>query len=351
MIAEAMDLPTILAWRRTCAINYAHATAALKRTLTMLLNPFLSQPAALLGSISRYGAVIGGEVALAFIRRHRPFQPQTLEIFVGASLYQLLCRELLSHPQIVPDIIDLAVTILPHPHNLQRDILETTHIHLRAARTLRIHRSSTLSPISPITRSICTAMVNFITPHCFGCAYPRLTLDDKALLSDLSHDIMSDFDASTMRVLAEQGIDVAVDPATWKPYRMWSPNPTLPNSTTACWRSHYICPEQGRFFGDHGSLIDFIDPLGTSMSALQGQGLPPFGTAVVWRLASSYRCPSSCEAHDSTLPVGQTSIAIILIGDPFIDSHRGRQRRPRIRRELRRVVYSAEGRNARSISL
>ena len=344
-----MDLPTILEWRRTCILNYAHATAALKRTLTILLNPFLSQPVALLDLISRYGAVIGGEVALAFILRHRLFQPHTLEIFTGTSMYQLLCREILSDPRIVPDITGLAVTILPHPHNLQRDILETTHIHLRAARTLYIHRSSTLSPLSPIARSICTAMVNFVTPHCFGCAYPRLTLDDKALLSDLSESSMSDFDASLMLRLVEQGIDVSIDPATWKQYRTWSPTPTLADSTKACWRSHYICPEQGRFFGDQGSLIDFIDPLGTPTAALRGRGLPPFGTSVIWRLSSLYRCPLSCEAHDSTLPTGQTSVAIILMDDPFVDSHRGRQRRRR--RGLGQVAHSREGRNARSVSL
>ena len=68
MIVDRMDLPTLLAWRSSCTVNYDHATAALKRTLTSAINPFLSHPNVVLNILSRYSAVIGGEVALAFIR-------------------------------------------------------------------------------------------------------------------------------------------------------------------------------------------------------------------------------------------------------------------------------------------
>ena len=325
IIADTMDLPSILAWRRTCIINYAHATAALKRTLTTAINPFLSHPLAFLDIISRYGAVIGGEVALAFVRRQQPLQVNTLEVFTGSTLYDALLRELLSDPQIAPDIVGTTITISRYPYNLQRDVLETTQLHLRTTRTIHIRRSSTLSPLSPIARSICTAVVNFVSLHSFGCAYPLLTLNNKSLLSDHRTDSSADIDAALMRTLTEYGIDVAVDPAEWHQYRTWSPTPAAAESMKACWRSHYICPEQGRFFGDRGSMVDFLDPLGTPVTALRNRGLPPFGTSVIWRLASSYRCPLSCEARDSTLPNGQTSTAIILMDDPFVRPFRGKR--------------------------
>ena len=328
MIVDEMDLPSLLAWRSSCAVNYAHATAALQRTLTSLINPFLSHPHALLGTISRYSAVIGGEVALAFIHRHQPFQPHTLEIFASASLYEPLCFELLSHPGIVPDVLSSASTVTLYPHNVRRDVLETTQIDLRSTHTLYIRRSSTLSPLSPIVRSICTAMANFVTPHSFGCAYPSLTLHNKSLLSDLTEEAILEFDANILRRLIDQQIELAVDPVLWQQYRVWSPTPTVTSTTKVCWRSHYICPGQGRFFGDRGSLVDFIDPINTPAPVLQQHGSPPFGTAVVWRLSSTYQCPLSCELHDSTLPIGQISTAVILMLDPFTNHYRGRQHLP-----------------------
>ena len=344
-----MDLPSLLAWRSTCAVNYAHATAALKRSLTSAINPFLSHPQALLDIISRYSAVIGGETALAFMRRHHSFQGQTLEIFANVSLYEPLCRELLSDSRIASDVISTASTIALYPYNQQRDILETTQISLRSTRTIYIRQSSTLSPLSPIARSTCTAMANFVTPHSFGCAYPSLTLHDKSLLADLTHGTIVEFDTSILRALADQQIEQAIDPASWRQYRICSPTVTITNTTKACWRSHYICPGQSRFFGDHGSLVDFIDPLGMPVAALLQKGSPPFGTTVIWRLSAAYRCPLSCESHDNRLPMGQISTAIILMPDPFTKSHRGRPHIPMY--GAHHSGHPSHGRRNRSTSL
>ena len=351
LIADHMDLPSLLAWRSSCSINYAHATAALKRTVTSMINPFLTQPLVLLNIISRYGAVIGGEFALAFIRRHQPFQPRTLEIFASAALYQPLCIELLSHPQIIPDVTGTTSSPTQHPYDLQRDILETRKVFVCNSRTIYIHCSSTLSPLSPIARSLCTALTNFVTPHSFGCAYPRLTLADKSLSSDLRQVTMVDLDVRVMQTLVEQQIDSAVDPADWQQYRIWSPIPAPTGNSKACWRSHYICPEQGRFFGDRGSLVDFVDPLGTPTRILRERGSPPFGTTVIWRLSSSYECPLACEARDNALPLGQTSTAIIMMDDPFRTNHRRRSHRKSGSRWNRDRNGSDRVRRARSASL
>ena len=346
-----MDLPSLLAWRNTCVLNYAHATAALKRSLTAAINPFLSHPNAFLDIISRYSAVIGGEVALAFVRRHHSFQPQTLEIFASVSLYEPLCHELLSDLRIAPDVISTASTTALYPYNQQRDILDTTQIGLRSTRTIYIRQSSTLSPLSPIARSICTAMANFVTPHSFGCAYPCLTLHDKSLLSDLTHGTIVEFESGVLRALADQQIEQAIDPASWRQYQIWSPALTVTNATKACWRSHYICPGQSRFFGDRGSLVDFIDPLGTPSAALLQQGSPPFGTTVIWRLSAAYRCPLSCESRDNRLPMGQLSTAIILMPDPFTRPRLGRPRIPMHNDGANHYAHPSHRRRKRSTSL
>ena len=50
---------------------------------------------------------------------------------------------------------------------------------------LREERSSSLSPITPITRSWTSATINYVTETSFGCAYPELTLHRRALVADM----------------------------------------------------------------------------------------------------------------------------------------------------------------------
>ena len=326
-IVDSMDIISLLRWRQTCKFHYAQSTAALKRSLTKLVNPFLSHPIALLQLITHFRAVIGGEVALAYILRDDGFQPKTLEIYTSAYYHSLLCRAMLSHPDIYANITQANAINPPQQFKLQRDIVETLIISLNNGKKIYVHSSSTASPLSPVARATCTALINYVTPESFGCGYPRLTLYQKSLQSTTiaAHaDELSDQDHRLTYTLRQLSIETSVSPGHWQQYRMWPSDHDSAADLGPCWRSHFICPSQSRYFGDRGSLLDFVDPLHGSPASLQAISAPPYGMTTVWRLSSSFRCALSCESHDCILPRGLISIVVHLILDPYRNtrSHR-----------------------------
>ena len=329
MIADEMDIASLICWRQTCIANYAHAVASLERKLVGLVDTFLSYPTALLQVVTDFNAVIGGEVALAYIRRDVLVRPHSLEIFVSRLEYEAICRSILSDPLLSLDIVDATTVKADYTVCTQRDITQTLRLRLRSGLDMHVRRSSTLSPLSPIARAPCTALMNFVTRESFGCAYPRLTLNNQALLCDLGMDAADYLDGAARNVLVDVGIDAAVEPSHWPEYRVWSPTPSNVDTVNACWRSHFICPEQGRFFGDRGSFVDFVSPLDCGAVELRDRRAPPFGCTIVWRLSSSYQCVMSCEGRDRLLPNGVTSQAVIFVHDRFSTATVGCSRRSR----------------------
>lgn len=83
-----------------------------------------------------------------------------------------------------------------------------------------------------------------------------------------------------------------------------------------CWRHLYICPSQGRYFGDRGSFVDFFDPLARGEAYCARRNIPPFGPMVVWRVLSNFDCDKNCDIYDDVLENGVTSIPVILRQDP-----------------------------------
>ena len=327
MIADEMDIASVICWRQTCTANYAHAVGSLERKLVQLVDLFVTYPTALLRVVTEFNAVIGGEVALAYILRDVLIRPHSLEIFVSRLEYEAICRSILSDPLLSLDIVVATTVNADYMLCTQRDITRTLRLCLRSGLDMHIRRSSTLSPLSPIACAPCMAFMNFVTRESFGCAYPRLTLNNQALLCDIGMGVADHLDGAARDILVDIGIEAAVEPSHWPEYRLWSPTPSNVATSNACWRSHFICPEQGRFFGDRGSLVDFVSPLDCGAVQLRDRRAPPFGCTIVWRLSSSYECVMSCEGRDRLLPNGVTSQAIMFVHDRLstasqVSSHR-----------------------------
>ena len=330
LIADEMDIGSLICWRATCSANYAQSTASLSRMLTRLVNPFISHPAVLLQLITTFGAVIGGEVALAYVRRDVALRPQFLEIFVSRVEYEPFCRALLSSRELSTDIVFASDSVVGYPLCSQRDIVETLELRLRSGLSVHIRRSSTLSPLSPIARGFCTALMNFVNPLCFGCAYPRLTLKNMALLCEVGVRSVDCADGAARTAVVSIGMDTVDNPARWPDYRIWSATPGNVDTDVACWRSHFLCPGQGRFFGDCGSLVEVVSPLETGALDIGEMRAQIFEPTIVWRLSASYQCVMSCQAHDRLIPIGVTSHVISFIYDRLqtsddIHSVRGRR--------------------------
>ena len=93
--------------------------------------------------------------------------------------------------------------------------------------------------------------------------------------------------------------------------------------------SHFICPGQGRYFGDRGSFVGLVSPLDCGAEELTNIRALLFGCTIVWRLSSSYQCVMKCDRRDRLLPVGVTSHVVTFVYDElqtvdYITPARGR---------------------------
>ena len=79
-----------------------------------------------------------------------------------------------------------------------------------------------------------------------------------------------------------------------------------------CFRSIHLCPSQGRFFGDHGSFVDFFDPLNGGEARCARNCIPPFGPVVIWRVLSTFTCERGCDLYDDAIDVGVPPTPVVI---------------------------------------
>ena len=104
MIADDMDLPSLLAWRACCRSLYGEASASLQRTLTHVLRRFLQHPNALLEKLTDFRAIIGGTSALAFLLRDLSVRSDILQIYVPVAFYRPMLDRLTTCAGIASEI-------------------------------------------------------------------------------------------------------------------------------------------------------------------------------------------------------------------------------------------------------
>lgn len=316
MIVDEMDIRTICQWRATCQETYRQACSSLRGCLTKRVRAFVPQPHAFVDLVTRHGAVFGGELALSFVLRHEIYRPSHLEVYASNYQYHRLCGAILNDPELLPFIARHTVVTNTVSHTLRRLVAETLIVHLTNGKDVYVHQSYTCSPSAPITHSFCTALSNFVTAYSFGCSHPELTLTGRSLLADHALSFMADQDWQSLDRLLSYGFYLAISPTAWPEYRREMDGDIL-RSPEECWRERHVCPNQGRFFGDFGSLVRFIDPLGDDEDRCMKNNLPPFGSMVVWRLSSTFECEHGCKYLDEVLEHGVTSIPVLFWKEPF----------------------------------
>ncbi|KAI0706594.1 hypothetical protein C8Q76DRAFT_800999 [Earliella scabrosa] len=192
-----------------------------------------------------------------------------------------------------------------------RDIRRVSPFITTSGLSLWVYESDSVSACSPISRTFCSALMNFVTEYSFGCAYPRLTLSKKSLQSDLSLDTLSNEDYTVSHRLKSFGFEFATHPAEWPEYRNRVSCDATSNAFP-CFHDKYICPDQGRYFGDKGSLVAFMDTLGVDPAFARARGIMPFGHAAAWRLWNSSRCVQLCAFLDDLLHEGVVSMPLFI---------------------------------------
>ncbi|KAI0683477.1 hypothetical protein C8Q76DRAFT_570349, partial [Earliella scabrosa] len=252
-------------------------------------------------------AVIGGEFALAYILRDHCVKPTRLEVFVSQTWYNIFVENLDLYPCVCTCLTPLHAADSTPEFRQQRDVRRVSPFITTSGLSLWVYESDSISPTSPISRTFCSALMNFVTEYSFGCAYPRLTFDRKSLLSDLCMDTLSDEDYTVSHRLKTFGFEFAVHPAEWSDYGDSGADDKT-SEPFPCFRDLYICPDQGRYFGDRGSLVGFMDPLGVDVAIARARGIMPYGHAAVWRMWNGGRCDQLCAVLDDVLHEGVISM-------------------------------------------
>ena len=339
MIADKMDLLSLTRWQLTCTTNYLETKSSFRRSLTKLLNRFVPCPLALIDIVSEYHAIFGGELALSFMLRDDSYLPQDLEIFASHFDFEGLCDAVTDHSDIADKIEGSTYIHNTVLYSIRRLVSATQILHMAGGRNIIIHRSYTTSASGPLTRSICTALSNFVTPYGFGCSHPALTFKRCALLADQEIPHLTPYDRTIMNRLLKARFSMAVSPAAWPKYRRHShledsDDPDIAFTAFAgdgevlepdddhvvakeCWQHLYMCPSQGRYFGDPGSFVDFFDPVGGDEAHCVENGITPYGPMAIWRVPSTFDCEEGCDYFDEVLEEGVTSIPVLFNKDLY----------------------------------
>ena len=312
-------------------------------------------------------------------------------------------------------------------------VSRTLVIRTTDGKAIYIHRLYTTSPCAPVSRAPCTALSNFVTAYGFACSHPSLTLNRRALLTDIDLTNQHAVNRDIQKELIDHHFTLAVSPAAWLEYTHKPPISTrealvflplteghtvsavhdgpdvpqdggypydahtdyiagaqalgdtlgddhpngsasltivppmegaaegqnrldveaahgLQGGSTAdvvpetvdapndvqgpdddegihhtdmlglaeeCWCHLFICPSQGRYFGDRGSFVEFFDPLNGDEAVCAHNGIAPFGPMVVWRVLSSFDCAEGCDIYDDVLEDTITSIPVLINKDPY----------------------------------
>ncbi|KAI0706481.1 hypothetical protein C8Q76DRAFT_629879 [Earliella scabrosa] len=311
-----MDIKTLRVWRAVCRQTYAESTGSLRRTIISIIQPFFPFPFTFLRHITSNRAMIGGVAAISFITRDPAISSKALQIYAGKLWYDSLVKTITSCSANKHRIARIRRSSAPEPFARERDIISTTSFHLHDGRAVIIYQAGAVSACSSISRLPLSALMTFFTEHTFACAYPSLTLSRRAILSNMRLGTACETDYLVMVALMQAGFEFAVNPCVWVEYRRPSGAPLVPD-TYECLRHLYVCPQQGRFFGDPGSLVGYNNPLAITLPEVRSLQIPPFGPMAAWRLMTSYDCSNSCDVRDPILHEWVVSIPLIVLPNPF----------------------------------
>ncbi|KAI0698728.1 hypothetical protein C8Q76DRAFT_593184, partial [Earliella scabrosa] len=261
VITQHMDMPSLLLWKGVCRASQEQVIKVLRANLHKLLRRFVPATRELLRVVTECRAFIGGLVALAFLLPNIEVETTTLEVFTDDLYFPSFLEYLLYSPFIAPHLIFHGTVIMLKPHRTHRAVSRIAKFSTTSGLHVSVHESTTISACSPISRSWNTALINFVTETTFGCAYPRLTFHKRAILPDMHLVTMTREERNVLAHLHNIGFSLAFHPGEWGDYEARTRSTRFNVALFPCFRHLYICPDQGRYFGDPGSLVGFIDPI------------------------------------------------------------------------------------------
>ena len=310
-----MDMRTLLSWRATSRRNYMDACRDLRRSLEQLLADFVPSPAALLALLSRTRGILAGELAIHYILRENSVPPQSLDIYVGSVWFDTFVESFGDSPELSGFQDDWSLTTYIGDYVTSRHVTDTLSISLSNGNLITIHAAVSPSACHALACSPSTIGTTFVTEFTFATAYPRLTLSHRAVMCWNLLAAASDTELDMYDRLTDSGLSLEEDPTVWfqQGGRTVPDVPPSPSATPlVCLRSLYLCPQQGRYFGDRGSMVCFMDPLYMDTALLKDRCIPPYGMMAVWRLPLDRPCDAGCKEYDDLLAPGVIATSIML---------------------------------------
>ena len=311
-----MDMPTLLAWRATNRSNYADVRSELQSSLHRLLADFVPSPPALLSLVTRTRALLSGEFALCYLLRDDSFVPYSLDIYVGSVWFDVFIDSFGVSRELSGYQTTWTSNNFDDRHVDTRHVTDSLDISLSNGRSIIIHAAASSSACHAIACSPSSLGTTFVTEFSFATAYPRLTFSRRAIVcyALLAESSPSEIDA--YQRIRNNGFSFEEDPASWTEYsgEQYSGVELPPFD---CLRSLYMCPQQGRYFGDEGSMVCFMDTLSVDVTLLKDRCIPPYGIMAVWRLPSSVACDAQCDEFDDILAPGVLVTSLMFEDESF----------------------------------
>lgn len=309
-------MPTLLAWRATCRPYHRDVAAELQDSVRTLIAPFVPDQKAFLDLIVEKRALIIGEAALSYILRHP--SPTVLELSLGSLVFEEFMTRFRELPGARENIHTLDRIHHPPTFLSLRQISKTTVLHLISGATILVHESASTSPCSAVAGSWTSALMNFVTPYSFGCAYPRLMLCLRGLICEPRLSALTQMDYDLVKRMFDS-FSLSTSLNHWPPRRNGDNDSEQLHWTLSdgeCGKSLYLCLNQSRYFGDGGSLVVFYDISPATMIYVYARGVAPYGTMVAWRLLASEICSSgcTCDSIDTLLPQ-EVTISLLRLVD------------------------------------
>ncbi|KAL1940515.1 hypothetical protein VTO73DRAFT_7950 [Trametes versicolor] len=274
-----------------------------------LLQHYLPNPDELWRCLDETHTVVGGIAALLFLLRSASALPSTLDVYVS-SLHSDRLEQLLEE-----DLHLFLSDIEQNTDHLGHLVSRAATFTISATRFITIHTSQSVSSLEPIAITPVTALANWVSPHAFACGYPSLTLRRRCIgapPTGVHRNLIPIYHA-----LRHLQFEIASEPTHWQEYQARVPLPTT-TSLHACLRQLYLCPSQGRFFGDPGSLLTVFDILGADHNIMRERHQLPYGISIAWRLSTTHRsCDGPCSERDPILPENFLTLPTVMIGLDF----------------------------------
>lgn len=307
-----------MALRLVSSELYNIVTSIISTDRRRLLRHFVSEVDVLLGYIRKNNVIIGGEASLAFILRDPSLFPDSLELYVDAKV------RLYGAGNDLAEETRLRLELVEHDDNTESPhtdyAIRTGTYRTQNGRVIKLFLPVDINTLlEPIVSPWSTALINFVGADTFGCGYPLLTFRRRALSHPINH--LEEGEKTVRSRLISNGFEHNTTPTAWGDYLSFSSQSDIPRVShkpwgRPCMRELYVCPGQGRYFGDEGSLVATFDPLHIDFSALRKSRTPPYGPTVAWRLdVESERCDGPCVDEDPILPEGAYMITAILVGN------------------------------------